>query len=248
MPDAANALQPLHERVYDDVAQRLSTDWRPGSRLPSERALADELGVSRLTVRKALAALGRDGLIERGEGRGWFVASADAVSEPPNQLLGFSALARQRGLVPSARVLERRVRDATIGEAERLRIAPGAPLFELERLRLLDDVAIAVHIVRIPVARAPFLLDIDFSSASIHAALEEHDIVPSLAEYVVEVFEADRRLAMLLGVREGQGLLLSSGETRDQHGVPIELGWIAYRPDRYRLRTTLRRPGWRGPR
>ena len=156
MNDTGSPPQPRYELVYDVLSRRAIDQWRPGSRLPSERALSEELSVSRLTVRKALAALGRDGVIERGDGRGWFVAG-DAVSEPPNELLGFSALAERRGLEPSARVLSQRVREAALGEAERLRIAPGADLFELERLRYLDGVAIALHVVRVPLARAPFV-------------------------------------------------------------------------------------------
>jgi GntR family transcriptional regulator len=152
-------------------------------------------------------------------------------------------MARARGLTPSARVLNARVREGTLSEAEVLQIAPGAPVFELERLRLLDEIPIAVNRSLLPLGRAPWLPEIDFTTASLHKSLEAHDIWPTKATYVVEVLDADERLAQLLDVPVGKGLLLATGETFDQSGIAIELGWIANRPDRYRLRTTLvRRP------
>jgi GntR family transcriptional regulator len=238
------AQQPLYERVYDELAARIATDWRSGSRLPSERALCDSLGVSRLTLRRALTLLERNGLVERRDGRGWRTADA-AVSEAPNELVGFSDLAFGRGLTPSSIVLLAEVREATLAEAELLRIAPGAQLFDLERLRHLDGVAVAVDRAQLPLARAPFLLEVDFTVASLHQTLEAHGVSPTSADYTVEVWDADERLAELLGVPTGKGLLLATGTTFDQDNVPIESGWIAYRPDRYRLQTRLVR---RGPR
>ena len=233
------AAQPLYERTYDALVEHISkTTWRPGSRLPSERALCSSLGVSRLTLRRALFALAQDGLVERSAGRGWLVSTAP-VSEPPNELLSFSAMARSRGLRPSADVLRADVRDANLVESEALQVAPGAAVFELERLHRLDGVPIALGRALLPAGRAPWLTEIDFTEASLHDSLESHGISPTRAEYVIEVIDADERTAALLDVPVGLGLLLASGDTFDPDGVPIERGWMAYRPDRYRLRTTL---------
>jgi GntR family transcriptional regulator len=236
------AQQPLYEQVYDELAARIATDWRPGSRLPSERALCEALGVSRLTVHRALTLLSSNGLVDRRNGRGWRTADT-AVSEAPNELVGFSELAFGRGLTPSSVVLLAEVRESTLAEAELLRIAPGAQLFDLERLRLLDGVAVAVDRAQMPLVRAPFLPDVEFATASLHHTLGEHGVWPTTANYTVEVWDADARLAELLEVPVGKGLLAASGTTFDQDKVPIEIGWIAYRPDRYRLQTRLVRRG-----
>jgi GntR family transcriptional regulator len=237
----AEAAQPRYEQAASAIAGEISSGaWRAGSRLPSERSMSTSLGVSRLTLRRALEMLEQDGLVERADSRGWRVASGP-MTEPPNELLGFSAAARARGLTPSSRVLSHETRDATISEAERLRIAPGAPVFDLERLRLFDAVPIAVHRAILPLARAPWLPTVNFDDGSLHDSLEAHGVIATTAEYMIEVFDADARLGKLLDVAVGKGLLLASGITFDQNAVPLELGWIVYRPDRYRLRTTLTR-------
>jgi GntR family transcriptional regulator len=233
--------QPLYEQAYSALAERISEgEWRAGSRLPSERALAELHGISRLTLRRALLALERDGVVERGATRGWRAASGP-VSEPPNDLLGFSAMARARGLTPTADVLRHEVREATLAEADELEIAPGAAVFELERLRKFDSIQIAVNRSLLALERVPWIIDVDFSSASLHAVLEESGVRPVRADFVIEVLDADARLAALLDVPVGKGLLLSSGLSFDADETPVELGWIAHRPDRYRMRTTLRR-------
>src|SRR4051794_16670073 len=119
MATASNA--PLHRRVYAELAARIA-DGRlaRGTQLPTERELCRELGVSRATLRKALAALAAAGAIEAFQGRGTFV-SAPRLAEPPNALVSFSRLAALGGLRATAAVLAKLTRLATIEEGERFR-------------------------------------------------------------------------------------------------------------------------------
>ncbi|MBO0866033.1 MAG: GntR family transcriptional regulator, partial [Mycobacterium sp.] len=126
-------------RVLSDALRR--RQFAAGSRLPGERELALEVGVSRSTLRQALAWLAAEGLLDRSAQRGWFVPRP-VVGEPPSTLQSFSEMARARGLEPGARVLGQRVRTATFEEARRLRIAPAAKVVELRRLRTMDAVPV----------------------------------------------------------------------------------------------------------
>ena len=238
--------QPLYEQAHAALAEMVEAGtYRPGSRLPSERVLGEALGVSRLTLRRALESLVAAGVLQRRSSRGWFVAGGP-VTGATNELLSFARMGLSRGLVPSSRVLENVVRAATLEEADILRVAPGAPVYDIERLRMLDGIPISVERSRIPVARAPWLADLDLRTASLYAALEERGLIPTSADYTIGVLDADERLAALLGVPGGKGLLLATGVTRDQLGKAFELAWAAYRADRYRIRATLsRRPSGR---
>ncbi len=236
-----SADQPLYEQAHAALAEMVEAGtYRPGSRLPSERVLCEALGVSRLTLRRALESLVAEGVLQRRTSRGWFVAGGP-VTGATNELLSFAQMGLARGLVPSARVLEHTVRPATFEESDVLRVAPGAPIFDIERLRMLDGIPILVDSSRIPVARAPWLADLDFRSASLYASLEERGLVPTSADYTIGVLDADVRLAALLDVPVGKGLLLATGVTRDQLGKPFELARAAYRADRYRIEVTLAR-------
>jgi GntR family transcriptional regulator len=234
---------PVYLRVYQRIAEAIESGaLRPGDPLPPERALCERLSVSRATVRRALRKLTENGLIESSVGRGSFVAGGP-IGEPPNTLLSFTELAVSRGLTPSARVLSRTVRPATLDEAESFGIAAGADIFELERLRMLDGLPVSVDRYRIPLAYAPFLAETDFTSASLYATLEANGVrPPTRAEWAVEALAADSLRAELLGVSPGAPLLRVRGVGYDTARKLIEQSETVYRGDRYRFRATLVRP------
>jgi GntR family transcriptional regulator len=212
-----------------------------GSRLPSERELCERLGVSRVTLRRALSHLVDEGVLESSRGRGWYVTTG-VLGEPPNMLRSFTQTAAARGLEASAHVLDARVSPATIDEADAFEIAPGADVFHLRRLRLLGGAPIAFDHARVPLEVGPGLPELDFSTASLYGALEDHGVVPTRADYSVEATAAGPDDATLLGVEPGDPLLVTSQTTFDQHDRPIELATMSYRGDRYRFRASLRRP------
>jgi DNA-binding GntR family transcriptional regulator len=195
-----------------------------------------------VTLRRALDELAHSGIVVR-TGNGWQVASG-AMSEPPNELMSFSEMAAARGLAAGGHVLERQMRAATLDEAEALGLAPGAPLFELERLRTMDDVPILIDRTRIPLSVAPGIEDADLEETSLYRTLEDRfGVRPARARFTVEATPADPRRAHLLGLETGQPLLRCQQRSEDDAGRPIELCEMVYRYDRYRFRATLVRGG-----
>jgi GntR family transcriptional regulator len=230
----------LHEQVRVRLKEDLAGGrLPPGTRLPSERVLCDQLGVSRVTLRRALADLVAEGAVEARPGRGWYAASGPLA---PSSFVSFTAMGAERGLVASAQVLRAEVRAATIDEAEAIGIAPGADVFDLERVRLLDGELVAVDHSCVPLARCPSLVSVDFTTVGLYQALEERaGIIATRCAYVVAAIPADARRAGLLGLEPDQPLLLNEQTVYDQTGAVIELGRIAYRFDRFRFRAELAR-------
>lgn len=112
-PLARLSTNSLYETCATALNREIETGaLRPGQRLPSERSLGDALGFTRLTVRRALQVLAQRGLLEPDERRGWQVRSGQ-VSDSLSTLMGFTQMARMRGLVASSRILSLEYRDAT---------------------------------------------------------------------------------------------------------------------------------------
>jgi GntR family transcriptional regulator len=160
--------------------------------------------------------------------------------------MGFTQMARMRGLVASSRILSLKYRDATLDESEALRVAPGAPVLDLSRLRLLDDRPTAIERLRMPTSRLRWPDGFDFTG-SIYAALESQGIVPTVSEAYVDVVDATEAEAALLGVATGRGLLRMNCVTSGADDVPISLESSMYHPDRYRFRAILHKRARRWP-
>jgi len=236
----SEASQPLYLGVYREIAREIESGaLLPGDRLPSERWLCDELGVSRATVRRALEELMADGMVE-SRGRGSFV-TGEALVEPPNTLMGLTELGRSRGLEAGADVLEANVRPATLDEAETFGIAPGAELFELRRVRKLDGLPISLDHNRVPLRFAPELADTDFTTASLYDVLDRAGHPPGRADYELEARSAALEEAELLGLAQGAPVLFATTVAIGADGRIVDLGRTVYRADRYRFQATLMR-------
>jgi GntR family transcriptional regulator len=213
--------------------------WPVGGRIPSERNLADELGVSRATVRQALVELADAGLLESSAQRGWFV-TRQRISEGPNLLRSFSETAAERGLTPSTRVIEQVVRPATMDEAEVLGLAPAADVVQLDRLRLLDGIPTVVQTSCLSLRQVPGIETVDFSYCSLYQVLrEQFGLLPTRCDYTVQAQAATEPVAVLLAVGAGFPVLVGHEITFDQNDRPISMGRLTYRGDAYRFKASL---------
>ena len=239
-PVQRDSVEPPSLQAYRALV-RMIVDGRlhAGDRMPTERDLAAQLGVSRVTVRHALSALQHEGYLRPTQGSGWYVAEG-VVEESHDELTSFTEIARERGLRPSAVVLARLVRASTLEEADQLRIAPGGEIFHLERLRYLDGVPVALSLSQIPIGFARDLVDVDFTVGSLYEALRTSGTTPWRADYVIQSRGATEEESTHLELAVGAPVLQGTDVAVDKVGRPIELGRVVYRGDRYRFRTTLR--------
>ncbi|WP_330299976.1 MULTISPECIES: GntR family transcriptional regulator [unclassified Streptomyces] len=240
---AVNASDPLwsqaSDRIREEIARR---GLSAGSKLPPERELCTRLDVSRVTLRRALAHLVDQGLVTASHGRGWFVAAPvppAPAREWPKDLESFTATARRKHMRASSVVLHQETVTASLDDADRLDVPAGTPLLRLERVRLLNEVRIALDRTLVVAELAPDLTRTDFREASLFEELRRWGVEPDRAEATIEARTADGELAGHLGIAEGAPVLVldQTVYTRDQR--PLLLSTVEYSGDRYRLRTTL---------
>jgi GntR family transcriptional regulator len=155
--------------------------------------------------------------------------------------MSFTELGAARGLTPSARVLDSKVRPADPEEARVFNIDRHEFVFDLERLRLLDDAPTALDRTRIPTSVAPGLADLDFTRASVYAALEEAGAAPIKSEVIVTSMLADDAGADALEVAVGSPLIACTTMSYDSRSRLVEIGKITYRADRYQFRAVMTR-------
>ncbi|UAJ80363.1 GntR family transcriptional regulator [Leifsonia sp. ZF2019] len=235
--------EPLWVQAADSVRERIASgELRSGSRLPPERELCRLLGISRVTLRKALQALVEDGALASSHGRGWYVSGgADTRNEWPNSLESFSETAERMGLEATSRVLQARIAPSTIDDAELLGIAPGLPLFRLGRVRMLGGVPIALDWALIPAALLPDADAHDFATASLYEALTAAGNELANAETTIEAREAGPDIAAQLGVEAGTPTLVMHQVVRNRSERAVLASTVQYAGDRYRLRTYFAR-------
>ncbi|QMU71355.1 GntR family transcriptional regulator [Streptacidiphilus sp. P02-A3a] len=232
--------EPLWEQaaavILEDIGRR---GLSAGARLPPERELCARLGISRITLRKALAHLVDRGVATASHGRGWFLASPGTSRDWPNDLESFTATARRKQLRPGSLVLRQEVAPASLDQADRLAVAAGTPVFHLDRVRLLDDVRIAVDRTLLPAELAPGLDRVDFGSASLFEELRARGLEPDRSEATIEARGADAVLAGHLGIAPGAPVLVLDQAVYGREQRPLLLSTVEYSGERYRLRTTL---------
>ena len=146
--------RPLYRQVYDIIVRKVAQgQWKPGEALPSEHALARELGVSQGTIRKVLDGLTLEKLLERRQGKGTFIAE----NTQERALFRFFRLARPGGerLIPERGGETVKVRASKASEQAKLDLTRGDKVVEIIRVRLIDGRPAIREIIILPAALFP---------------------------------------------------------------------------------------------
>ena len=230
---------PIYRRLLAGLRAEIDRgELRPGDLLPPETEIARRHGISRHTVRQAIVELAREGWLKRERGRGTYV-QARPYAQTLSSFYSFAHEMETRGLAFETQVLHRALRPAPTLVADRLEIAPGAPVIEMELLRVVEGSPLMLEFSVTPYQRFPSLLRADLRRVSLYDVMaDRHGVSVTLGREEIRPVVLDRRQASLLEVSPGSPAFHVDRKVLAGH-EPIELRRSLVRGDRYLFRVDL---------
>ena len=230
---------PRYEQLYRQIAAAISTgDLPPETQLPPERDLAELAGISRVTVRKAVAQLVDDGVLEQRRGAGTFVrAPRPKLEHSLSALVSFTEYMRQRGKTSTSKILRRGVFLPNPDEQIALGLAGADRVSRVDRLRSADDMPLALEWSSLP---TDILKDPDAVETSLYDVLRAAGTAPTRAVQRITAVNLTGLDARLLNLPEGAAVLRIDRTAYLPSGRPIEFTRGLYRSDIYDFIAELR--------
>lgn len=228
---------PLYHQVAEQLERAIDDGvLPPGGRIANEVTLADQLGLSRPTVRQAIQTLVDKGMLVRKRGVG-----TQVVQAPIRRSVELTSLHDdlvRAGQEPRSAVHRIDRVEATAEVCEELRLQPGEPVWTIERLRSVGGQPLALMSNTVP-ASVLDLGAVDLTTTGLYDALRRSGVHVRGAHQRIGARPADAHEATLLGVRRGAPLLTMHRTAYDDAGRAVELGDHVYRPDLYSFEMTL---------
>jgi GntR family transcriptional regulator, histidine utilization repressor len=224
---------PLYRQIKDDIAARIKAGvWQAGRRLPSENELVETLGVSRMTINRALRELTRDGMLVRVHGVGTFVAEPRRHASLV-QLRDIAEEIREAGRSHRLEVLLLESTHASPMVAQRMQTGRGGALFHLKAVHFQDDIPVLFEDRFVNPRLAPDFLAADFSRVTATGYLVDL-ITPDEMEHVVQAVLPVAEVAAALNIERSEPCLKLSRRTFKADTV-VTAASLYYPGSRYSL-------------
>lgn len=234
----------LTDQVKAHLKERIVDGEFDEGRIPPETELAEELGVSRTTVRDALTRLEQEGVIWRKQGSGTFVNQPGLqIKSRLEEMWAYEDVLEAHGYTPSVRVLRTETAEADADLAGDLQIEPGDPVLVIEKLFLENRKPVVLTINRIPAELLSGGEEVD-GRVRLPELLEEH-ADRHLAYYLSEIAPValSAHAAKQLGLKRGTPAISFEEIGFDQDNRPVVHATSFFRDDLLRLRLIRRKAG-----
>lgn len=229
---AMQGAAPLYLRIKKLVTDAVvAEELKQGDAIPSERDVAEALGVSRVTVRKAFTELVHDGVLTQRRGSGTFVQGREGrIEQPLSRLTSFSEDMRLRGMKTDSDWLDRSIGLPTPEEAMKLSISPSEQVCRFHRLRRADGLPLAIEHAVVPTR---FLDDPHAVKSSLYETLDQRGFKPVRALQRLHATALSAAEARLLDLPDGNPALFIERISYLPDGRTVEYTRSHYRGDTY---------------
>jgi GntR family transcriptional regulator len=231
-----NSSVPLYLQIQNLLVNRIREgEYVPGAQVPSELDIASQHKVSRMTARKALDALVAKGILYRQKGKGTYVAES-VVSYGLSTMLSFSRTLRAQGYSVDTRVIRVNVVPGSPEVLNQLQLSPDAQVIVIQRLRLVQEKAAAIHTSFLDYRIFSPILDTDLSTESLLDCIERiSGMQVAYTRDSVEAGLATGETASLLEIAPGSPVLRIEGVAYSENGHPTRLTRAIYRGDMFKF-------------
>lgn len=218
-------------RLRTHLIGLIESGLKPHDKMPTERELAEQFGVTRLTVRRALDQLDHEGRVYRTQGAGTFVSEPRIAKSV--ELTSFSDDMRARGLVPGS--LATSIAEVAAGGAigAQLGISPRDHVTHIHRIRTADSEPMCIEHTYIPVGLAPGLAALPIQGSLYDLLADRFHLRVAKAEQSIHATVLDPELARSLGVAEFSAAFRVTRVAYDSRNRRLEYAESLYRADRY---------------
>lgn len=229
---------PLYYQLKEGL-KALVQQVHEGDPIPTEREIGDRFQVSRITVRRAINELVREGYLITQRGKGTFV-TRPKIERKITPMQSFSAAMSDTGHRPSSKLLSLRQERASQAIADLLHVEPDSWLWVVERLRLADNDPVALSLIYLHLPPELVLTrEMLEQAGSLWAILEQAGVELVRSDEAIQAVAADDQQADLLEVEPKAPLLLIEGTVYTADGTPLEYHRIFNRGDMYTYRVEV---------
>jgi len=230
-------IEEYRSRPRDRIVEQIECliierQLKPGDRLPSERELCEKWDCNRMTFRTAVKRLVAEGKVVTVPATGNFIAPAK-FERNLQDLISFSDFIMQKGHLINNRLISSCTIPATAKLAEKLKIPTGSDVFELIRLRIVDNEPISLETAHLPCTKFAGIQKYDFQRLSLYSVMErKYSVIFTGGTEEISLTYADENEAELLNINEGEALFYLKGLTWDENQDPVEIIKSVSRTDR----------------
>lgn len=227
----------MESPVYIQIHNQLKKDieagkWSIGDRIPSERELALNFEVSRMTLRQAVQTLVDEGILERRIGAGTYVANRK-VQEKMSGVTSFTDLMTAQGKTPSNKTISFHIANPSLSEAEKLQLKDGEQVLRMERIRYADNVPICFEVATVPQSLVADFSKAEITSSFYKALAEKGGYEMGGAQQTVSAQLASERIAEYLDIKRNGPILKLRQVSFLSNGEPFEYVRTQYVGERF---------------
>lgn len=238
--------QALYTQIAEYIQERIASGEYPvGSKIPTEYELADQLCVSRPTVRQALDALARQGHLTRIKGSGTFITEPKLLHESTSFIAGYREESRKNHRILRTKVICIQTEKASSQVARALKLKANAHVTRLTRVRHLEHVnanaPVVYTTVYVPYQLFPEMSQLDFTDASFYEALNVRGLPVVHASRTLEVAMPSAEIATALKISSFEPAVFITSLGYTQHGQLVEYSESYYPASRSSFQIEINR-------